>query len=280
MKPSNALLTLILFLSSIGIYEPGLNQNMKLGDATQITIGTGNVDASFALYEKLGFKVIARDTVPNPWLQISDGSIMILLNEDGMKYMGLTYFAKDMDQKVAALERFGIEFALKTDKEGKFFQGIFFSPDSLGVSLINYDPSKIYQPKGLTMRNFPSEDIMKPEKLPNPKCGIFGEFSHPVKDLKISISYWEKLGFQSLSVNEEPYPWAILSDGLNILGLHQTDDFDHPAITYFAPDMGARIKKLKEEGLESITVFQGEGGNSNNVVVTTPEGQKIFLFSF
>ena len=254
-------------------------KTMKLGDATQITIGTKDVEASFAFYKRLGFSKIAGDTLPNPWVQISDGTILILLNQDGQSYMGLTYFARDMDKRIVEFEKMGIHFVQKTNKDGKFFQGIFLSPDSFGVSLINFDHSKMYQPKGKTLRNLSQEDFANPKKYPNAKCGVFGELSHPVKNLEASIAYWKKLGFEALSINKDPYPWAILTDGMNILGLHQTKDFTYPAVTYFAPDMGRRIKKLKEEGIDSIKEFGGEGGGPDNVVLTTPEGQKIFLFS-
>lgn len=137
----------------------------------------------------------------------------------------------------------------------------------------------MYQPSGKSLRDFPQEDLAKPEKYPNRKCGVFGEFSHPVKNLEESIAFWKQLGFDALGINQQPYPWAILTDGMNILGLHETKDFSYPAITYFAPDMAARIKRLKEEGIDSITKFGGSGGGPGNVVVTTPEGQKFFLFS-
>lgn len=275
-------LSLIFFLSLTlnAVSQPKTKTKMKLGEATQIAVGTNDIKTSFDFYKKLGFEKIKEDTLPYPWIQISDGSILILLNQDGQKYIGLHYFARDMDKKVSQLEKMGIRFAQKTQPKGKPFQAIFLSPDSLGVNLISYNPTDMYQPEGFTLRNFPKEDFAKPEKYPNPKCGIFGEFCHPVKDLKKSIEFWEKLGFEALSVNQQPYPWAILSDGLNILGLHQTKDFDYPAITYFAPDMGDRIKKLKEEGIDTITEWKGEGGSTNNVIVTTPEGQKFFLFSF
>jgi len=272
-------LVFLLYFYAYNQDKPKKDNSMKLGDATQITIGVNDVHLSFRFYEKLGFKKIAGDTLPYPWMQISDGSTLILLSQDGMKYMGLTYFSKDMNKKVAELKKIGIMITRRTSNDEKVYTDIFLSPDSFGVGLIHYDPSNMYQPKGMTLLNFPKDDFAKPEKYPNPKCGIFGEFAQPVKDLKASITFWQKLGFDTLSVNKEPYPWAIMSDGMNILGLHQTKDFTYPAITYFAPDMGKRIKKLKEEGIDSIKVFEGTGGNENNVVVTTPEGQKIFLFS-
>jgi len=86
---------------------------MKLGKATQISIGTSDIQKSFAFYQKLGFQKIAGDTLPYPWIQISDGSILLHLNQDGQKYMGLAYFSKEMDKKVNDLEKMGIKIFLK-----------------------------------------------------------------------------------------------------------------------------------------------------------------------
>ncbi len=102
---------------------------------------------------------------------------------------------------------------------------------------------------------------------------MFGEYALPVTDLENSIAYWNKLGFVSVSRFTSPYAWAILSDGLGVVGLHQTRHFNAPSITYFAADMNDKIEKLKHEGLENF-VEQGPA----NVVVTSPEGQKINLF--
>ncbi|HKZ21743.1 MAG TPA: VOC family protein [candidate division Zixibacteria bacterium] len=252
---------------------------MKLGEATQIAIGCEDVQKSFAFYQKLGFQKITGDTLPYPWMQISDGSILLHLNQDGQKYMGLAYFSKEMDKKVQELEKMGIKFALKSKMKDSSFW-IFLSPDSLAVNLIHHDPAGIYQPQGKTLLNFPQEDFAQPEKFPNPQCGIFGEFATPVRDLNSAVAFWQGLGFEAKSVNQQPYPWAILSDGMNILGLHQTKDFDYPAITYFAPDMAERVKKLKEAGITAFSDWKGEGGSAGNFILTTPEGQRIFLFSF
>ena len=102
---------------------------------------------------------------------------------------------------------------------------------------------------------------------------MFGEYALPIKNLDNSVLFWEKLGFKSLSKHLSPYPWAILSDGLAIVGLHQTTNFDTPAITFFASDMKDKIEKLKNGRLDNYTEK-----NSDNIVLNTPEKQHINLF--
>jgi hypothetical protein len=120
----------------------------------------------------------------------------------------------------------------------------------------------------------PQTDYFNPEKYVNKTCGMFGELAHPVKDIEASIAFWELLGFATLSKFTSPYPWAILSDGLSVVGLHQATHLTAPTITYFAADMKDKIERLKTSGINNYDESRGAG----NLILSTPEGQKIFLF--
>ena len=253
---------------------------MSLGQSTQITIGVKNLDESFAFYKKLGFRMVDGSTKPNPWIQITDDSILILLNQDEVGgYISLTYFSDNAESRVDELVRKGVNFVYRSKPGSPSFQGIFKSPDNLGVNLVQFNATKMFKPKGTTLRDIPKNEIKNPDKYPNPKCGVFGEFAHPVRVLIKSVDFWTQMGYKALSINEKPYPWAIVSDGLNTLGLHQSKDFTFPAITYFAPDMEARIARLKEAGVKNIISFQPGATTIKNGIIKTPEGQHIFLFS-
>lgn len=240
---------------------------MKL--ASHITIGCKSLQLSLEVYEKLGFRKIKEDFSPNPWIQITDGSLLILLNEDGQEYIGLTYFTNQLDPLVKELSDSGIEFTTQKKQNDSIFMASFLTLEDFPITLINHNPDQLYKPQGISLATLSKEDFNNPSKYPNAKCGVFGEFTHFVKDLKQSFDFWKKIGYKPLSVNENPYPWAILSDGLNIIGLHQTSEFTHPvAITYFAPDMEGRIQKLKTQGLP----IKGSS-------LITPENQLFLLFS-
>ncbi len=267
------LLPLTFMISEARIPTP--LSNPILGDATEITMSCHDIKLSIDFFKKLGYNVVKDGTFPNVWCQISDGSVLILLNQDNQNYFGLNYFSGDMDRKVIELEKQGIKFASKTNKNEEFSEGIFLTPDNFTIKVIHIDHSGMYQPKGITMLSMPQEDFMKPDKYPNSNCGVFGEFSQPVANLDSSLVFWKTIGFKVLSLNKVPYPWAIITDGMNILGLHQTNQFASPAITYFSPDAKNRKKKLEEAGITGIKDFDGLG----NYVLTTPDGQKIFIFS-
>src|SRR4051812_34988936 len=77
----------------------------KLGDVACVYMTTTNLDSSLAFYEKLGFAKTNSNEFPSPWAQVSDGSLMIMMRQDAMPYIGLTYYVEDVDKVAAQLEK-------------------------------------------------------------------------------------------------------------------------------------------------------------------------------
>jgi len=244
----------------------------RLGEITALTITSTDLEASLRFYQQLGFSETIRDTFPFPWIQITDGALLIMLRKDDIPYIALTYYPRDIEKIAFDLESEGVAFISRPKSTDMIKRYVMHSPDGLKISLVGI-PEGFKQPSGPTMLTTPQQDYLKPEKYVNKVCGMFGEFAHPVKDLDTSIAFWEKLGFVALSKFTSPYPWAILSDGLAIVGAHQTNSFTQPAITYFASDMKEKIAKLKEKGMAP----DAEEGQAN-IVLTSPEKQSINLF--
>jgi predicted lactoylglutathione lyase len=246
-----------------------------LGDVTAITITSTDLEKSLQYYQKLGFAEVLRYDFPFPWIQVSDGALLIMLRQDKNPYIGLTYYIQysAMDKVISDVEGAGIKFSHKPKQSDMVKRYLFETPDNHNIAIVSNVENLFKQPPGPTMLHMPQEDYFNPEKYVNKVCGLYGEFAHPVTNLDESISFWEKLGFKALSKYTSPYPWAIISDGLAIVGLHQTNDFSSPAITFFAADMKDKIEKLKQQGL---TDFSEK--NEANIVLTTPEQQKINLF--
>ena len=245
-----------------------------LGEITAITITSPDLERSFTYWQQLGFKEVMRMDFPFPWIQISDGALLIMLRKDDTPYIALTYYVKDIDKVVADAESNGIVFIQKPKGSDFVKRYLFKSPDGLNISLVNIMEG-FTQPPGPTMLTMPQTDYFNPEKYVNQTCGMFGELAIPVADLDQSLEFWKKLGFNELSKMQGAYPWAITSDGLSIVGLHQTKNFTEPTITFFAADMKAKIEKLKVGGLTGFTEKEG----TSNIVLTTPEKQQVNLFS-
>ncbi len=263
------LLIIILFLLAAPVFSQS-----KLGDVGCVYITTANLDSSVAVYEKLGFPIIASNDFPSPWAQVSDGSLLIMLRKDDTPYIGLTYYSMDVEKRVEQLEKDSIVF-VKKPAAGDFLKRYFIkTPDGFNIVLSN-NPGGFQQPAGITMLTMKPADFNSPDKYPNKQCGAFGEFAQPVADINLSVAFWKKLGFKASAEMKTPYPYVILTDGLMIIGLHQTKHLSFPAFTYFGLNTAKRIQQLKENGLQNFSEIMGK----NNMSLTTWEGQHFFIFS-
>src|SRR5215203_3934495 len=170
----------------------------KLGDVSAITITSPDLERSLVFYQKLGFKELYRADVPFPWIQISDGALLMMLRQDNTPYIALTYYVKGIDKLVAALEVEGILFTTKPNPTDMIKRCVMKSPDGMNVSLVSFVDDFV-QPTGQTLLTMPPTDYNNPDKYVNKFCGMFGEFAHPVADIDKSMVFWEKLAFKLLS---------------------------------------------------------------------------------
>ncbi|MEO7266064.1 MAG: hypothetical protein ABIW38_14200 [Ferruginibacter sp.] len=264
---------LFLFLIIIILFSMGSFSQSKLGDVGCVYITTSNIDSSMAVYEKLGFSRTIYSDNPFRWALASDGSLLVMLRQDAKPFIGLTYYSADVKKVAAGLEK-EISFS-KKPKEGDVMQRYYITtPEGFTITLVNNAGSFI-QPTGTTLLNMKQADFNNDTKYPNKQLGVFGEYALPVNDLSASIEFWKKLGFTLKANMHAPYPHAILTDGLMIIGLHQTDHFSYPAVTYFGMNTAKRIQLLKDSGLQNFTDVMGK----NNVSFQTWEGQHFFIFS-
>ncbi len=244
----------------------------KLGNVSAITITSPDLEESLAFYQMLGFSEMTRMDFPFPWILVTDGTLLMMLRKDDAPYIALTYYVGDVDTLVKELENDGIVFARKPHPNEMVKRCLMISPDGMNVSLVQM-PDGLKQPEGRTLLNTPPQEMFDANKYTNKVCGLFGEFAHPVADIDAAMVFWEKLGFKIVSRMTSPYNWAIITDGLSIVGVHQTTNFSEPTLTFFAADMKEKIEALKAAG---VTDFVEKGGA--NITITTPEEQHINLF--
>jgi hypothetical protein len=243
-----------------------------LGESSQLTIGTSKLKDSIELYLKLGFRIVKMGQSPYPWCKMTDDSLLIFLNQNGSHYLGYSYFMKDWGSLLDDLKSTGAEIVQNLPNEK-----VFFTPQDILITLVKSDT---IPPQG-ELQNYVSlgEAAFKEKSnLPNAILGAFGELACPTKQMDIDTLFYQKLGFKEVYRSDKPYNWCILSDGLNVLGLHETTDFHENTITYFAPDVADQVHALEAVGVDSISEFTGTGGDDNNVCIKTAENQTIFFF--
>lgn len=244
----------------------------KLGRVAYLTIGTTDIDRSMELYDKLGYTVENKGKSPVRWTEICDGSLHIILVEGKDEYLGLTYVSDDIHSSIDQLKTAGLKPILTVGTEEEPRQIIAQLRQGMLVSINQSRPDLDYKYVSKTLMDIDYAS-MNPDDFPNKLCGIFGELALNIDDMDKEIQFWKEIGFEVGERYEEPYPWAIVTDGLFIIGLHQTDEFDKPALTYFAPDMEDKLRALAESGIDLKNI-----DNENTGTIDTPEGQRFFLF--
>jgi hypothetical protein len=219
---------------------------IKLGNYVEILMTVRDLSAARGFCETLGMIQVGNNVY-------TDGSMNIRLSTDTFPSPTLQYAGSNLEQIKAA----GVN--VRAD-------GSFTDPNGLRVSL-SAEASSVPGPEGDPL-----------QRRPISRCGKFGELAVACSNLTTSLSFWEQCGFTRIHGGAEPYPYAILSDGLMIVGLHQTPDFYNPTITYFATDMADRIEQLQRESI-SMTVLEPQvNGRAVNAMFRSPDGQAFFLF--
>jgi catechol 2,3-dioxygenase-like lactoylglutathione lyase family enzyme len=124
------------------------------------------------------------------------------------------------------------------------------------------------------------ETLNAPEH--NMKLGKVVQINVGVSDLEKSLAFYEQLGFQKMEDSMEPYPWARLTDGQNLVLLNQDGNI-YIGLVYFSKDAARRIAKIEGKGVEFIQrreqdgklfmgIFVGPGGLVTGLVNHDPAG--------
>jgi len=227
-----------------------MSERTPLGDHVYLLLRVDDVGAARAFYEQIGFRKTSEDGT------FSDGRVHLRLGTGRFESPTLAYAGSDIDAIKA-------HFNPKKRRRKAQTSGAaeFKSPEGMRISL-NSRKSKIEIPDRHSAQAGP--------------LGIFGELTLPTRQLADSMVFWLKFDFKPLHMAQIPYPYAVMSDGLMMLGLHQRPQ-QTITLTYFAPDMPERIAALKGRGLRVDALSTDSDGSVTNGMLTSPDGQVIFL---
>ncbi len=104
--------------------------------------------------------------------------------------------------------------------------------------------------------------------------GRFHEFSIVTPDIRVSVEFYERLGFcQAQTRDVWPHPYGVLTDGRIVLGLHQTAARES-SLTFVHPDVARRGAELERQGIE--LAYRRTGADSfHEIGLTDPSGQRV-----
>src|SRR5580692_6737609 len=103
--------------------------------------------------------------------------------------------------------------------------------------------------------------------------GRFHEISVATADIRASIDFYESLGFwQAPTGDAWPHPYAVITDGRLVLGLHEAPDF--AALTFIHPDVTQVADSLDDTGVQ-LALRRTHPEVFNQIEFADPDGQKI-----
>ena len=245
------------------VFDAIARDRIVLGASARIAVSCSDICAALPFYKKMGFSILATDGETDPsFARLYDGTVVLTLLDMPFSTPALAYFTADLQQTCAVLQQQLIDIYVDTNERGEIIEAHLVDPDGLTVWL--------HQEKGKAFLS---------AGTPNAVCGMFGEFAMGVKDIDSSIAYWERLGFSVRHRSDLLYPFAMMTDGAMIIGLHNNREIKAPALTYFAKDMADRIERLKRDGVQFVVEFPPDaGGRIGNAVARSPDGQMFYLF--
>lgn len=242
----------------------------KLGRFVEFDLAVKEINAAQKFYESLGFKNTAAGQPEHPIAAVTDGSVVLALHQAEFKSPTITYFGSNVAECLRVLQENNIDAKVLKREDGETAQVEFADINGQRIVLKAQAPE---QRQGVSFEMMTPAGPTGKEKHYS-KCGIFGEFSIPVKDRAASAAFWQKLGFQKMFESDAPYPWGIYSDGVTVLGIHQTTEFKESALSFFSKDSKDRIAALKKEGFQFLVDL-----DPTNSVLKSPDGQMIFVFN-
>lgn len=107
--------------------------------------------------------------------------------------------------------------------------------------------------------------------------GRFLEVSVHAPDVLASLEFYEGLGFsQATTGGAWSYPYAVVTDGLLGIGLHERELPQSPLLAYVLPDLFEHLDAIEDHGIEIRDRRLG-GDVFNEATIATPGGQLIRL---
>ncbi|HEY0768066.1 MAG TPA: hypothetical protein VGD47_08930 [Steroidobacteraceae bacterium] len=109
---------------------------------------------------------------------------------------------------------------------------------------------------------------------PLPLLGTFHETSLAVDDVRVSVEFYELLGFtQATTTDTFTHPYGVLSDGRLFIGVHQRRGAS-PVLTFVRPGIAQCVPQFAAAGIELTRCRTGEEV-FNEIALSDPFGHAL-----
>jgi catechol 2,3-dioxygenase-like lactoylglutathione lyase family enzyme len=233
-----------------------------LGNFHEISLETADIRASVEFYEQLGFcQATTTDTWSHPYGVLTDGRIFLGLHQRRFASPAVTFVHPGVAALATELDTRGISLTTCHIEPEVFNEIGFRDPFGQSISVLE---ARTYSP----VARSPVKTSL---------CGYFDELSMPVAQFETAKEFWEPLGFVATDESDVPYVHLPLtSDHLNI-AFHRPRTLDRPMLVFSAPDMSARLARLRELGVTFSDELPRGLNASENAVIEAPEGTPLVL---
>jgi hypothetical protein len=234
----------------------------SLGTPSRLMLSVKDPVTATAWYARLGFTPIAKQgNQPDSMIHLSDGQIIISLVKESFPSPVLVFRTDNIRAVKDTLEKYKI--SLIEEIKGPALKELRFR-----------SPGGVF----ILVRPTTEEPTLPAKSRENPICGKNTELSIASTAMAYDLKFWEELGFTKKRTGIQPYIYALMSDGVVTIGIHDQRDIATLSITYFALDMEQRIEKLRKAGIEFAEEIPSQDGRIANVIIRSEDGQAIFLF--
>ena len=251
----------LLLTTGLQAQEPPKVGNSILGAPTRLVLSCKDVVSSLTWWSRLGFLPAGAPGRPDSAITLSDGQLMITLTKESLPSPIIMFSSPNIKQVKDTLDALGINTTF--DVKGP-----------------TYGEVRLVSPNGvhLAVRPQADEPFLPVSGDSNRLCGKHTELSIGTGYLKREQEFWSTLEYSVKREGTEPYPYALMTDGIATIGMHENRDIPTLSMTYFASDMAARLKNIQAAGIEMSDEQLTEQAKSGSAVLTSPDGQRVMLF--
>ncbi len=238
---------------------------MQLGNHLLLVIHTKDKKKSLAFYQKLGFRVLKKNTDN---IILSRGKNLFLLHFGNLnKNIKLVSFCPKIALTAAKLRFKKIKTTWTKNKQQDSKEATFKISEKFGILLSNdaqYDIS--------------SESLT--DEVATEKMGKFVEYGLYTKDFEADLLSLQSIGFKRVLYSECFSMSAILKHKQLQIGLYKNyENEEKHCLTFYSKNIQQHIDKLEKEGLKwAEKLLPNQTGGFNAAKLISPEQLDIWLF--